>query len=451
MPNQNSLPVKMKLGYGVGELGSVLFWSALAFLLLNFLTDEVGLSAGLAGVAIMLGKIWDAVTDPTVGFLSDRTRTRWGRRRPWFLFGSVPLGLAFFLMFTNPGLKEQTEIFIWASLAYILLCTAYTVVNIPYISMVPEMTSDFDEKTSINAYRSVFSITGTLIGAGSAIPIITLFDDRHTGFMVMGAIFGLIITISAIIPFFAVKEPVNPPIDKDTNIFKTNIEALKNKAYLAVLFPFALNTAGITVITATLIYYFKYIFNNEQMLTFALVIMLLGSMIFIPIALLVSKKIGKKNTYIIGMTVIVISLFLLFFIGHLYDVYVIYLIMAVMGIGVSTHYVMPWSMLPDVVEYDYSINGVRREGVFYGIWTFATKVGAAFAGLTGGAILSYFGYIANQPQTASSLLGIRLLIGPITAVFFIISILIIYFYPIDNRRYNDIQEKIRLMEETKTI
>jgi len=174
-------------------------------------------------------------------------------------------------------------------------------------------------------------------------------------------------------------------------------------------------------------------------------------MIFIPIALLVSKKIGKKNTYIIGMTVIVISLFLLFFIGHLYDVYVIYLIMAVMGIGVSTHYVMPWSMLPDVVEYDYSINGVRREGVFYGIWTFATKVGAAFAGLTGGAILSYFGYIANQPQTASSLLGIRLLIGPITAVFFIISILIIYFYPIDNRRYNDIQEKIRLMEETKTI
>ncbi len=446
MEQQERLPVKTKLGYGVGELGSVLFWSALAFLLMNFLTDEVGLSGFLAGVAIMLGKVWDAVTDPTVGFLSDRTKTRWGRRRPWFLFGSVPLGIAFVIMFTNPHIQGQWRIFVWAAAAYMALCTAYTIVNIPYISMVPEMTRDFNEKTSINAYRSVFSVVGTLIGAGAALPIITLFENRTTGFMVMAAIFGSIITISAIIPFFAVKEPEDPKVEETRNIVKSSLEALKNRPYLTVLIPFSLSTAGITVVTATLIYYFKYIFHNEKLLTVALVTMLLTSMIFIPVALLVSKRIGKRNTYISGMLVIVMFLLVLFFVGHQFEPIVTYGIMFFIGTGVSTHYVMPWSMLPDVVEYDYSIKGVRREGVFYGIWTFGSKVGAALAGLSGGTVLSLFGYVANQPQSDLSLLGIRLLVGPVTAAFFVLSIAVISFYPIDKKRYGEIREKINEME-----
>ena len=450
------LSIPTKLGYGAGDLGGNLFFTVVAFWLTNFLTDEVGLSGTMAGTALLLGKFWDAVTDPAVGVLSDRTRTRWGRRRPWFLFAAFPLGFAFLYMFINPGYKSPTSLFIWAAFAYMLLCTVYTCVNIPYNALTPELTPDFNERTSVNGYRMMFAVVGTLIGAGTALPIISAFPNRTQGFIAMGAIFGAIMTVSSLVPFFFVREKLKEKVPEDKNAIQYLLhsyrDAFRNRPFLLILFPWAFNIVGFTVVTATLIYYFKYIFRDEASLTPVLVVMLLTSMICIPISVVVSKRIGKKMTYLIGMSIVAVAVLVFFAIGHLHTVQFAYGVMFFAGVGLSTHYVMPWAIVPDTVEYDYVQSGVRREGIYYGLWTFVIKLGQAVAGFLVGVILDLFGYdgkAAIQPDTA--LFGIRLLVGPCTAVFFVLANLVLAFYPIDEKTYEGIQARIKEREAAGEI
>ncbi len=446
MSQIEKLSWKIKLGYGAGEFASSIFWITIAFWLMNYLTDEVGLSAALAGLAIMIGKVFDAITDPGVGFLSDRTRSRWGRRRPWFLFGAIPFGLTYFIMFTNFHLAGQAAIFTWESVAFMLLCLAYTCTNVPFNSLLPELTKDYNERTSLTGYKSMFAVVATLLGAGAAMPIMSAFGGRTAGFMAMGAIFGFMIIVSALIPFFTVREPAHTAIDKPQSILRSNREAFRNRPFVLILTTWTLNTCGITIVTATLIYYFKYLFNDEQLITPASLIMLLTSMLFIPVAVKVAARIGKRNTYLIGMSIVTLACLLIFLVGHTAGIYAVYIIMFVTGIGLSTHYVLPWAIIPDTIDYDYSLSGVRREGVYYGLWTFMIKIGQALAGLFVGLVLGIFGYLPDVAQSESSLLGIRLLIGHNTAVFFILGLVLLYLYPIDKKRYVEIQQAIRVME-----
>jgi len=174
------LPVRTKLGFGVADLGGNLFFTAMGFWSLNYLTDTVAIPAAVAGAAVMVGKLWDAVTDPMMGFISDRTRTRWGRRRPYLLFGSVPLFLSMWFFFTNPHIASPLWSAVWAAFALCMLNTAYTVVNIPYSALTPEMTQDYHERSSLNGYRFGFAVIGTILGAGAVLPIIGMFKTRYS-------------------------------------------------------------------------------------------------------------------------------------------------------------------------------------------------------------------------------------------------------------------------------
>lgn len=460
MQDQDRKPLRMKLGYGAGDLSSSIFFTVGTFLLLNFLTDQVGLNAALAGVALMLGKIWDAVTDPAVGYLSDRTRTRWGRRRPWILFSAIPFGLCFLWMFTDPqiSVENQTGILIWATLSFMLLCTFYTFANVPYNSLLPEITKDFNERTEFMGYRTVFAVMGTFIGAGASVPIISAFEmsyDRRIGFIALGAIFGMVIAVSAITPFFAVKEPPLPKVVEKKSIFKSNMDAFKNKPFMLILIPWFTNSAGVAVILSMMIYYFKYIYQREDLVTFAMIVLLATSVLFVPITLMVSKKLGKRNTYLTGMSIVIVSVLVFSAVAHKYGIVSAYIIMFFAGIGFSTHYIMPWSIAPDTVDYDYAKTGIKREGIYYGLWSFVIKVGAALAGLFCGVVLNYSGYIepvngvAEFAQPESALQGIRLLVGPGSAAFFLIGNIVHAFYPIDKKAYEEIQKKIAKIEAKK--
>lgn len=444
---KNRLSAKVKLGYGVCDLGGNLYFTIMAFWLMNFLTDTVGLAAGLAGIAILIGKIWDAVTDPVVGYLSDNTQTRWGRRRPYILFGSVPLFLAMIFMFTNPGLEGQTALFIWAIAAFCLLGLAYTVVNIPYSSLTPELTQDFHERTSLNGFRFGFAIFGTLLGAGAVLPFIQLFPERSTGFSFMGIIFGAVMMITALITFFSVKEPEVKREKATERFFATYLRVFKNKPYVLILLTFTMNMIAVNVFSGILIYYFKYIYNDEPMTTFALLVLLVTAMIFIPVSVLIAKKLGKKTVYASGLAIISLACILLFFFGHRVGMPFAFAMMVFGGIGLATTYVIPWSIVPDTIEYDYSKTGTRKEGAYYGIWTFVSKIGNGLAiGISGG-ILSLTGYIAEAPQTDLAQFGIRLIAGPIPAVIFLAGAAIILFYPITEERYKEIMEKVKQMDD----
>jgi GPH family glycoside/pentoside/hexuronide:cation symporter len=183
MNRDDRLRVSTKLGYGAGEFSSSVFFTVTTVILLIFLTDNVGLSATLAGTALLVGKLWDAVIDPVIGYLSDRTRTRMGRRRPWLLFAALPFAVTFALMFRNPGLSTQASLFLWTLLSFMALSTAYPCANIPYNALLPDLTRDFNERTSVTGYKTIFAVAGTLIGAGAAVPLIGLFPSKDAGYL----------------------------------------------------------------------------------------------------------------------------------------------------------------------------------------------------------------------------------------------------------------------------
>jgi GPH family glycoside/pentoside/hexuronide:cation symporter len=439
----DGLPLKLKIGYGLGEINSSLFWAAIGFWLMNFLTDTAGLAAGLAGAAVMVGKVWDAVIDPLVGALSDRTRSRWGRRRPWLLFGALPFGAAFLAMFCAPRTASQAWLFVWAAGAYVLLCSACSIVVIPYNALLPELSSSFSERTRISGFKMGLGVLGTLIGAGAVLPILGLFPSRADGFMAVGGVFGLLIAASALSPFFAVREPARPQAEAPVRLLSSMAQAFRNRPFVLILSTWALNTVGLTVVTATLVYYFKYILNREGLMSPALACLLLASLAFIPVSVKMSERLGKRGQYLLGMSVVVAAVLFLFAFGHRLGLPWVFATMLLAGAGMSTHYVMPWSILPDALEYGYLRSGKREEGVHYGLLNFVIQVGQAVAGLLVGLVLAGFGYAAGIAQSPLALLGIRLLVGPMTALFFVAGIVVLAFYPISRERYERILEQIR--------
>lgn len=444
------LRMKTKIGYGVCDLGGNLFFTVMAFLLMNFLTDTVGLAASLAGIAVMIGKIWDAVTDPMAGYLSDKTKHRWGRRRPWIFYGSFPLFITMAIMFTNPGLSSQTLLFIWATAAFCLLCTAYTVVNIPYSSLTPELTQDYHERTSLNGYRFGFAVIGTLLGAGAALPIVGLFQSRSTGYAVMGTIFGAVMLVTALITFYSVREPRSIRPLSSLGFFKTYMRVFKNRPYVIILLTYAVHIMGLTVVSSIIIYYFKYVHNNEGLTTPAMLLLLVTAMLFIPVSVALSKKIGKKLVYASGLIIMAAAVMLIFLFGHVYSPEFSLGVMLFAGIGMGFTYALPYAIVPDAIEYDYLLTGERREGAFYGIWTFGLKIGQAVSLGIIGTMLTFVNYIPDVAQTEESLFGIRLLFGPIPAVIFIAAAVLLFFYPITEERYREICAQIKKMEKDKT-
>ena len=196
------LSFKTKMGFGVCDMGGNLFFTAIGFWSLYYLTDVVSLGAAAAGFAIMIGKFWDAVTDPAMGYISDRTKSKMGRRRPYILFGSIPLFLSMWFFFTNPQIESQTLLTIWAVFALCFLNTAFTVVNIPYSSLTPELTKDYHEQSSLNGFRFSFAVVGTILGAAIVLPILSLFSNESKGFSVVGFIMGLVMLVTALITVF---------------------------------------------------------------------------------------------------------------------------------------------------------------------------------------------------------------------------------------------------------
>jgi GPH family glycoside/pentoside/hexuronide:cation symporter len=424
------------MGFGVCDLGGNLFFTALGFWSLNYLTDTVGLSAALAGTAVMVGKLWDAVTDPVMGYISDRTRSRWGRRRPYLLFGSLPLLVAMVFFFTNPHLHSPVLLTLWAIVALMFLNTAYTVVNIPYNSLTPELTADYHERTSLNGFRFGFAVIGTIVGAAAVQPILGAFPNKSAGFSAVGAILGLIMALAALTTFFSVREQAHSREELPREgFFSTYLGVFKNIPYLIVLITFALHLMALNFLQGILVYYTKYVYKNEGLTTPSMILLLVVAMACIPVSVWVSKKIGKKRTYQIAFAVLAVACGLIFSFGHLWGPSFFLGMMVFAGVGIGFGYVAPWAMVPDTIEYDAHRTGERKEGAFYGMWTFTSKVGQSLSILISGLILSAGGYVAEAAQSSRAIFAIRLIIGPLPLLVFVGALVLIQFYPLDEKTY----------------
>ena len=279
-------------------------------------------------------------------------------------------------------------------------------------------------------------------------PIMALFASKTAGFIGMSAIFGFLAALSLLFTFFSVREPRHVEKPQGENLLKSLKDVFTNKPYLLLLTAWFSNSAAVAVMEAMLIYYYKYIFQAEGAVTLAMITLLVVTIASIPFWVWLAKRVSKKTTYIIGMSLTLLAVVVFGFTADKLGQAGALGIMVVAGFGFSSHYVLPWSMAPDTIEYGYSRSGVRREGVYYSIWTFVIALGGALAGFMVGQSLDLFGYVPNTLQSARSILGIRLLIGPLPAILILLSNLALAFYPLDRQRYEELQEQICKREKS---
>ncbi|MBD2209520.1 MFS transporter [Nostoc linckia FACHB-104] len=456
------LPFKTKLAYGAGDLGPAITANIAIFFLLVFFTNVAGIPAGLAGSILMVGKIWDAVNDPFVGFLTDKTKSRrWGRRLPWLLYGAIPFGVFFFLQWIVPPFS------VWGLFWYYVVIglisqVFYTVVNLPYTAMTPELTQDYDERTSLNSFRFTFSIGGSILSLILSKIVFSVISDRAQQYLVLAAVCTIISVLGLywcvygtrdrVLAFEAkriqLEEPPSIPFIEQIKI------AFTNKPFLFVIGIYLCSWLGVQITASIIPYFVVYCMRLQEADVPTVMIAVQGTalvMLFFWSNL--SKKVGKKIVYFLGMILWIIAAAGLYFLqpGQLTLMY----IMAIMaGFGVSTAYLVPWSMIPDVIELDELQTGQRREGVFYGFMVLLQKFGLAFGLFLVGNALQVYGFkeaVAGQTslptQPESALLAIRLAVGPLPTVCLIAGLVLTYFYPITREMHAEIMMKLQQRRE----
>lgn len=436
----DNLKLRQKLLFGMGDIAGTFSYTIIGFFYLYFLTDIIGLRPAYAGAAILVGKLWDAVTDPMIGSISDRTDSRWGRRRIFLLFGTLPLGLTFLALWVIPNTLSQGQLFTYATITYMLHMTAITAVMVPYQTLISEISIDYDERTSLVGYRMLFSIFGGLVAVILPKIIMDLYHIEATGFIIMGVIFGICIGIAPIFPFLGCKERKYSN-SRTTSYLKDLVLIWRNKPFRYVLMMFLVTWTAINLLQTMFMYFFKYWLGMEDKFEIIVGMIFIVATILIPFWVKASSKIGKKKSYILGMGLLGIFIILVIFVPQ--GALGLTLIMSFfIGIGVSAAHVIPHSIIPDSIDFGQLQTGERKEGIYYGVLTFVQKLGTAIAIGFSGLILDKVGYVPDVVQSPEVLLSIRILQGPVPGILLLIGILCIYFYPIDKKAYNEMQVEI---------
>jgi len=439
------LNLKTRLGYGIGDIAICLYWSGVGLYLLYFYTDVVGISPSLAGLIYGIGMFWDAITDPFMGYMAERTRTKWGVYRPYLLFGNIPLALSFILLFWVPPL-EGSALFFFLLFANLLHRTCFTLVSVPFSSLTPRITSDSQERTNLTGFRMLGAQTGTNLMALFAFPIIFWVggEDESLGFVILACIAGLTALGIHAITFLTVKEPSNDQgIERVGGSLFEAARAIGKNGPFWLVFSATL-IVGITTIFFgnNLIYYTKYALNLHEYQGTILFTSGIVAFLSIPIWWMISNSIGKKLTWLISSSITLIAL-LVFYLYEIDTLTELLFLVAFIGFGSGAGGILFWSMLPDTIEYGEVHTGVRSESSLYGFMTFAQKGSIAFAIIILGIVLDFIGFQANEVQSDGTISNMKAIMTLIPSIGIALSLVIIYFYPIDAKMHKDLLRQLQ--------
>jgi GPH family glycoside/pentoside/hexuronide:cation symporter len=407
----------------------------------------------------MMGKVWDAVSDPLVGWLSDRTQSPWGRRHPWMIIATPFLALFFVLLWIVPPLNSQTGLFLYYSVIGLCTYTALTAVIVPFAALVPEITQTYNDRTSLGSFISSFDIGGTLITLIFTQIVFQVIQEPQQKYWVM-AIIGAGISLLAmyisawgIYPYTRRLQKQRPlEILPHISLQEQLQTIFSNRPFLYLIGIYLFSWLGLCMTTATLPYYVRnWMQLPDYYFTLSAILVQGSALLMLFIWNPVGQKFGKKAVYFMGVPAWLIAQAGLWLMqpGQLTLLY-IYTILG--GIGVSVAYLVPAAMLPDVIDLDQLRTGQRREGIFYGLVVFLLKFSEAIAILLIGIILDRVGYIPSVEanlQPDSALWAIRALIGPIPSCFLIAGLLVAYFYPITKSIHEDIVIKLQAKNTIK--
>lgn len=430
----DQLSLRTKLLFSTGDLSTSIPLAILMFFQLYFLTDVAGLRPDYAGWAIGASRLWDAVNDPLFGLLSDRIRTRWGRRRVLLLFGAVPLGVTFMLMWVVPAL-DQVWLAVYYAMTFILFDTAFTIVHVSYNSLTPEMTSDYDERSSLNGYRMVFSISGTLGAIILATVLGWSISDTRLLYLILGIGLGLVSIIPPLVVFSITRERPADELPKPLPFGQALKQTLGNQPFRMVMGLYLLSWTTASILAAVLVYFANYYLRIPEQANYFVLVAQGSAILFIPVIVKLSQRLDKRRAFMLGSLTWVIVLLGISAI-RADQVGLAYLLAALAGFGIATAYVVPWSMVPDVVEYDQLRSGQRREGSYYAFASFFQKLATGLALWGMGQALAWTGYLTPLPsgplpaQPEAAVTAIRIFTGPIPAVLLFLAVLFAWKYPI---------------------
>jgi len=471
LPDHKPLPLFTKIIYGSGDLGIASWGTLRQIFYAIFLTDVVGLEARLASFAALIGVIWDSINDPLVGIISDRVTSRWGRRRPFLLFFSIPFGLAFLLMWWAPPWDNQIILAVHMTLAYIISDTLQTLVAVPFFTLTPEITPDYDERTELTTFRMLFNLIASL-GVAVAAPMIKNWAlsqgmTLSQSYLLISGMFGGLGALPFLVMFFFVKERHPTPSTVSPTLKEIAVTAWGNVPFRFATGLYMLNWMTVDMVSLILPYFLTYWIAQgnltAEMSLFGANIsqdsVILGLMFITAIAALpvwnwISRKTSKRLAYIYGMGFWMVVQLLLIVVQPGQTVLILTLTILA-GISISTAHVLPDSIFPDVIEWEELRTKKRNEGVYYGTKNFSRKLTGAFTIFLVLQALGWFGYQTPPEgavvfqQSDLTVLVIRILTGPFGAVLLLSSIIIAWFYPLTREKHARIR-KLLLRRENRS-
>ncbi|WP_029272751.1 MFS transporter [Flavobacterium sp. KJJ] len=452
---QDKISLKEKIGYGLGDAASSMFWKIFSMYLLFFYTDVFGLAPAVVGTMFLITRIWDSCFDPIVGIIADRTKSKWGKFRPYLLWVAVPFAVIGVLTFYTPDFDEKGKI-IYAYVTYSAMMMIYSLINVPYASLLGVMSSDRKERNTLSSYRMVFAFGGSLLALWLIEPLVNYFGgslNSKSGWLTTITVFGVITTAFFWGCFFFTKERVKPISDEQSNLKEDLRDLLKNKPWWILL------GAGIGALVfnsirdGAAVYYFKYFVSSSINFDFSLfgtdfhmtptsIYLVLGqaaNIIGVIIATPIANKIGKKKTFFGAMALAAILSLIFYFFGK-EDIFLILSFQVLISICAGCIFPLIWSMYADSADYSEWKQGRRATGLVFSASSMSQKFGWTIGGAGAGWLLGYYGFQANVEQTAVAQNGIQLMLSILPAAAALISVIFILFYPLS-------EEKLQIIEQ----
>jgi len=446
------LAIKEKVGYALGDTAANLIFQTMVMFQLAFYTDTFGITAAAAGTLLVVVRVWDAIFDPVMGIVADRTKTKWGKFRPWILWTAVPFGIMGFLAFITPNFDAGGKL-IYAYVTYIALMMVYSANNLPYSALSGVMTGDLGERTSLSSYRFVFAMIAQLIIQGLALPMVGYFGQGNgaKGYQYTMGIFSTLAVILFFITFSTTKERIQPDPAQKASVREHFRDLTRNGPWISMFVLTLILFITLAMRGSVVFYYFRYYMHAENYASLFSVFNVLGTCSTI-IGIFFSKglatRFGKRNVFIGGLLGTTIFTLLFVFLPP-------NAIVVIFGMEMARQFVygftipLLWAMMADVADYSEWKNHRRATGIVFSAIVFALKAGLGFGGAITGFVLSLYGYVPNAEQSESALNGIVMTMSVFPAITFGLCAVCLFFYSINKQA--EIQITTELAERRKSF
>jgi GPH family glycoside/pentoside/hexuronide:cation symporter len=428
----SKLSIKEKIGYSLGDTASHFVWDMVGFWILIFYTDTFGISAAAAGTIMLIARFWDMFSDPLMGIIADRTKTRWGKFRPYILWMALPYSILAVLTFTTPDFGETGKV-IYAGVTYFLLMTVFTAINLPYSSLGAVMTSDSYERTGLNSYRFIFAFVGQLIVSGTALSLALYFGkgDKAAGYQYTLILFSVISFVLFMITFKTTRERIQPPKNQKESLKEDFKNLFKNRPWVILFFVGIISFIMFALQNLSIAYYFKYYIGNEENVQLFNVIGTVALIATIPLSKPLAQRFGKRNVFL-ASSLLSGLFFICLYIPNADNITLIYCFNILAKMAYAPAVPLLWTMLADTADYSEWKTGRRATGLVFSAATFAQKAGWGIGGALAGWLLAIFQFTANEVQSDTAITGIKLMISVIPGILYMSCAILLYFYTIDH-------------------